>query len=370
MDGGRDSRKTCAGVALAGSGAVSGPFSTTLRTMRHRTLGRTDLSLPVITFGAWALGGGYWGEQDDEASIAAIRAALDAGMDAIDTAPIYGLGRSETIVGQAIADRRREVKVLTKIGLRWDCSDGERFITGKLPDGKPLHVHRNSRPDSVRIEVERSLQRLGVERLDLVQVHWPDPTTPVAETMGALAELRDEGKLAAIGVSNYDVDQLTQAQEALGDVPLASDQPIYSLVQRGIEDDVLPWARTNDVGLIVYSPLEQGLLTGKVRADRTFSDDEGRSRRASFSGENRARVNAILDEVVATVAAAHDATLAQTVLAWTVKQPGITVALAGARRPEQAQENAAAGELELAADEWSAIDQAFAALTLEPLPAD
>ena len=208
--------------------------------MRHRTLGRTDLSLPVITFGAWALGGGYWGDQDDAASIAAIRAALDGGIDAIDTAPIYGLGRSETIVGQAIADRRDEVTVLTKVGLRWDCSDGERFVTGKLPDGKPLYVHRNSRPDSVRLEVERSLKRLDVERLDLVQVHWPDPTTPIAETMGALAELRSEGKLANIGVSNYDVDQLTRAQAALGDVPLASDQPIYSLVQRGIEDECCP----------------------------------------------------------------------------------------------------------------------------------
>ena len=128
---------------------------------------------------------------------------------------------------------------------------------------------------------------------------------------------------------------------------------------------MLPWARQHDVGLIVYSPLEQGLLTGKVRAKRTFGDDEGRSRRPSFSSENRTRVNALLDEVVATVANAHDATLAQTVLAWTVQQPGVTVALAGARRPEQAQENAAAGELQLADDEWSAIDEAFAALTLE-----
>ncbi|MFT7462134.1 MAG: aryl-alcohol dehydrogenase-like predicted oxidoreductase [Pseudohongiellaceae bacterium] len=338
--------------------------------MRHRTLGKTDLSLPVITFGAWALGGGYWGEQDDDASIAAIRAALDAGIDAIDTAPVYGLGRSETIVGQAIAERRDEVTLLTKVGLRWDCSDGELFVTGKLPNGKPLHIHRNSRPDSVRHEVERSLQRLGVERLDLVQVHWPDPTTPISETMGALAELRSEGKLRAIGVSNYDVDQLTQAQAALGDVPLASNQPLYSLVKRGLEDEVLPWTRAHNVGLIVYSPLEQGLLTGKVRAERTFGDDEGRSRRDSFSAENRKRVNALLDDIVAPVAAAHHATLAQTVLAWTVQQPGITVALAGSRDPLQARENAGAGDIVLADDEWSAIDTAFAELTLQDAPAN
>lgn len=333
--------------------------------MRHRTLGRTDLQLPVITFGAWALGGGYWGEQDDEASVAAIRAALDAGIDAIDTAPVYGLGRSEEVVGRAIAGRRDEVRLLTKIGLRWDCTDGERFVTGKLPDGRPLYIHKNSRPESVRLEVERSLKRLGVDHLDLVQVHWHDVSTPVADTMGALAELRSEGKLGAIGVSNYDVDQLATAQQALGDVPLASDQPIYSLVQRGIEADVLPWARENDVGIVVYSPLEQGLLTGKVRADRSFGDDEGRSRRNSFSPENRARVNAFVDQFVAPVAAAHSATLAQTVLAWTVQQPGITVALVGARSPAQAQENAAAGDLILSADEWSSIDQAFATLQLE-----
>jgi aryl-alcohol dehydrogenase-like predicted oxidoreductase len=333
--------------------------------MRHRKLGKTDLQLPVIAFGAWALGGGYWGEQDDEASAAAIGAALDAGIDAIDTAPIYGLGRSEEVVGRAIAGRRDEVRLLTKIGLRWDCTDGEHFIKGKLPDGRPLDIYKNSRPESVRLEVERSLQRLGVEQLDLVQVHWPDITTPIADTMGALAELRAEGKLAAIGVSNYDVDQLTQAQRALGDVPLASNQPIYSLVQRGIEADVLPWARENDVGIVVYSPLEQGLLTGKVRADRSFGDDEGRSKRTSFSAENRARVNALVDEFVAPVAAAHSATLAQTVLAWTVQQPGISVALVGARNAEQARENAAAGDLTLSADEHASIDQAFATLRLE-----
>lgn len=336
--------------------------------MRHRTLGRTDLSVPVITFGAWALGAGYWGPQDDERSVEAIQAALDEGIDAIDTAPIYGLGRSELVVGRAIAGRRDEVRVLTKVGLRWDCEDGDLFFSSKREDGSPLAVYRNSRPESVKLEVERSLLRLGVEHIDLVQVHWPDPTTPVADTMGALAELRAAGKIGAIGVSNYDVDLLEQAVAALGDVPLASVQPKYSLLAREIEADVLPWVRAHQVGLLAYSPLEQGLLSGKVRADRSFGEDEGRSRRATFLPANRARVNRLLDELVGPIAAAHGATMAQVVLAWTVQQPGVTVALAGARTASQARENAAAGDIELAREEWAAIDRAFAGLQLEAPP--
>lgn len=333
--------------------------------MQRRRLGRSELEVPVVVFGAWALGGGYWGDVDDAAAVEAIRAGLDAGIDAIDTAPIYGLGHSERVVGQAIAGRRDEVTVCTKIGLRWDCTDGDHFFSGKHADGSPLEVYRNSRPESVRLEVERSLERLGVERLDLVQVHWPDPTTPVAETMGALAELRAEGKLREIGVSNYDPGLLSEAQAALGDVPLASNQPKYSLVARDIEQDVLPWCREHDVGLLVYSPIEQGLLTGKVRDDRQFAEGEGRASRASFQPVNRRKVNAVLDEVVAPIAADLDATLAQVVIAWTVAQPGVTTALVGARRPEQARENAAAGALSLSADAWAAIDRAFADLQLE-----
>lgn len=318
----------------------------------------------MVIFGAWALGGGYWGQADDEASVAAIRAGLDAGLDALDTAPIYGLGRSEEVVGRAIAGRRDEIKLLTKIGLRWDCPDGQFFLEGQGADGKPFKVFRNSRPESVKLEVERSLTRLGVERLDLVQVHWHDDTTPVAETMGALSELIDAGKIAAAGVSNYDVAQMGLARAGLGDHPLASNQVKYSLLAREIEADVLPAARARNVAVLAYSPLEQGLLTGKVGPDRSFGDDEGRSRRPTFLPDNRARVNDVLRRVVAPVAAAHDATLAQTVIAWTVAQPGLTAAIVGARTPDQARENAGAGDLLLDADELGAIDAAFAGLEL------
>lgn len=338
--------------------------------MLYRTLGRTNLTLPVVTFGAWALGGGpYWAGTDDELAIAAIQAAIDEGITAIDTAPIYGRGHSERVVGRALAGRRDEVVLLTKVGLRWDCEDGELMFDTKDDDGKPLRIYRNCRPESVKLEVERSLERLGTDHLDLVQVHWPDPTTPIADTMGALAELREQGKLRAIGVSNYDTDMLTQAQRALGEVPLASDQPKYNLLQREIEQDVLPWAREHEVGVVVYSPLEQGLLTGKVTADRKFDASEGRSRRATFKPANRDRVNGVLQSVVKPIAEAHHATIAQVAIAWTVSQPGITAALVGARTPEQARENAAAGDLRLTADEHAAIDQAFTGLELDLAPA-
>ncbi len=338
--------------------------------MQHRQLGRSDLSVPVVAFGAWAIGGGpYWGPGDDDAAVEAIRAALDAGIDAIDTAPIYGMGHSERLVGRAIDGRRDEVLLLTKVGLRWDSKDGELFFESTGDDGRPLEVYRNSRPDSVRREVERSLERLATDRLDLVQVHWPDSTTPIAETMGALAGLVREGKIRAVGVSNYDTDMLDQAVAGLGDVPLASVQPKYNLLVRDIERDVLPWARAHDVGVLAYSPLEQGLLTGKVTSARDFGAT-GRGKRPTFQSVNRDRVNALLEQVVAPVARAHDATLAQVVIAWTVQQPGLTTALVGARRPDQARENAAAGQLVLTAGEWEQIDRAFTDLVLEPVPAD
>lgn len=333
--------------------------------MNTRKLGRSGLEVPVVCFGAYAIGGGYWGTTDDAQAENAIRAALDEGMFAFDTAPVYGFGHSERVLGRALAGRRGEAILMTKVGLRWDGLDGagEREMLG--PGGERRSVRRDSSPASVRLEVERSLERLRVECIDLVQVHAHDPATPVAETMGALAELRGEGKLRAIGVSNYRVEALEAARRALGDVPLASDQPGYSLLTRDIERDVVPWAREHEVGLLVYAPLEQGLLTGKVTPNRTFGTDEGRAQKALFRPENRRRVNAALDSAVAPVAHAHGATIAQVVLAWTLAQPGITAALVGARNAAQVAENARAGDLELVADERAEIEREFAALRLE-----
>lgn len=318
----------------------------------------------MVVFGAWAIGGGYWGSTRDEAAIEALRRGLDRGMSAIDTAPIYGLGHSERLVARAVEGRRDEVVLMTKVGLRWDSEEGELFFGGRDEDGSAFRVYRNSRPASIRLEVERSLERLATDRLDLVQIHWHDPTTPIADSMGALAELVGEGKVRAVGVSNYDATQMEEAQRALGEVPLASTQPKYNLVAREPERELLPWSLEHEVGVVCYSPIEQGLLTGKVGPERTFEEGEGRTQRTTFSQENRARVNEVLQRVVAPIAAAHESTLAQTVIAWTIARPGVTAAIVGARSPEQVEENAAAGDLVLEPQEWRAIDVAFAELEL------
>ena len=333
--------------------------------MQYRQLGSSDLKVPVVTFGAWAIGGWYWGGTDDDQAVRAIHAAIDHGMTAIDTAPVYGFGRSERVVGRAIRDRRDKVIVMTKIGLRWDDDRGEPFFDTVDQDGVKRAVHRNARPWSVKQEVEESLKRLGVETIDLIQVHWPDPQTPIESTMAALVELMRVGRVRAIGVSNYSVAQLKEARAALGDVPLASLQPKYSLVAREIEGELLPFCRAENVGVIVYSPLEQGLLTGTVSETRTFDTTDGRHKRPTFMPENRALVNATLRRVVQPIAGRHGATIGQTVIAWTVAQPGVTSAIVGARTPEQAIENAKAGDIVLTAGELAEIRTAFETLELD-----
>lgn len=338
-----------------------------LACVQHRKLGRTELEVPVVVFGAWAIGGWNWGGSDEALSVRAIQAGIDAGIDAIDTAPIYGCGRSEELVGRALQGRRERALILTKVGLRWDDPRGTKFFETVDQDGILRKVWRNSRPDSIVQEVERSLARLGCGHLDLVQIHWHDPGTPLADSLGALLELRRRGLVREIGVSNFDVELLEEAQRVLGDVPLASDQPKYSLVAREAEREVLPWCARHGVGTLVYSPLEQGLLTGKVDAARNFPKTDGRHKRGTFTPENRERVNALLQRVVRPIALEHDATLAQVVLAWTLAQPGVTSAIAGARGEGQARENAGAGELVLSVEELATIRRAFEDLKLAGL---
>lgn len=334
--------------------------------MEMRRLGRSGLAVSKVAFGAWAIGGWQWGGSEDDAAVDALRAGIEAGMTSIDTAPVYGFGRSERVVGRALLGLRERAQVLTKVGLVWEEERGEFFFEGPDQDGIVRRVYKNSRPDSIRREVEASLRRLGVERLDLVQIHWPDATTPLSESLGALVELRTQGKLCEIGVSNFTPGQLAQASAALGEVPLASTQERYSLVARGIEQGALPWAIAHGVGVLAYSPIEQGLLSGKVGPERVFPAGDNRANRGTFTPENRRRVNALLERVVRPPAERLGATWAQVVIAWTLARPGITCALVGARRPEQARENARAAELELTPAEWTAIDRGFAELELDP----
>jgi aryl-alcohol dehydrogenase-like predicted oxidoreductase len=327
--------------------------------MQTRRLGQSDLEVTRIIFGAWGIGGWMWGKQDRDDAIAAIRSAVEVGMTSIDTAAIYGFGRSEQLVAEALKDIPREkVQILTKYGLRWDSEEGEFFIESEDVDGTKHRIYRNARPESVIHECEQSLRRLKTDYIDLYQCHWRDHTTPVEDTMEAIRKLLEQGKIRAAGVSNFNTDELATAGEC---VPLASDQPPYNMVRRDIEDDVLPWCRRHNVGVIVYSPMQRGLLTGKFKPGHEFDPGDNRADNPLFQGEKLKRVNAFLDEI-RPIAEAHDATLAQLAVNWTLQADGVSGALVGARNPEQARENAKAGAFDITEDELATINAALARL--------
>ncbi len=237
--------------------------------MQLRQLGNSDLHITPIVFGAWAIGGWMWGGTDESDALAAIHASLDNGVNTIDTAAIYGMGASEELVGKAIKGKRDKVIIATKCGMRWDSEEGTDPWPQTDNSGRPVIIRKNSKPDSIVYECEQSLQRLGVDTIDLYQIHWPDTSTPVEDSMAAMLKLKEQGKIRAIGVSNYDKSWLAAAAKV---APIASNQPPYSLIQRKIETDLVPFARQNNIALIVYSPLERGLLAGAVPPDRQFSD--------------------------------------------------------------------------------------------------
>lgn len=295
---------------------------------------------------------------DDARAVRAIHAAFDAGVTSFDTAPLYGFGRSEQLLGGALADRRARVQILTKVGMRWDAAHGTVLLEGRDRDGSARVVRLDSRGDSIRQEVERSLRRLRVEVLDLVQIHRRDVETPVAESMGVLAELVAQGKIRAVGVSNFTVAECREASASLGALPLASAQQEYSLARRGIERDLLPWAVGAGVGVLAYSPLAQGVLAGR-QLRRAAPPADWRRGTDYFSREAVRAVNAALAATVLPLARARGVTAAEVCLAWLLAQPGVAGVIAGASSPEQARANAATTNLELDADELVRLDAAF-----------
>lgn len=319
--------------------------------MIHRTLGRSGIEVPAVAIGTWAIGGTWWGGTQADASIAAIRAALDAGIRFLDTAPVYGFGLSEEIVGRAIAGLdRASLVVATKCGLDWESGDGPFFFE---IDGR--RVHRNLRPARVRREVEDSLRRLGLDCIDLIQTHWQDPTTPIADTMGELVRLRDEGKVRAIGVSNATPDQMAE-YEAVG--PLASNQTKFSMLDRRILADELPYCAGHGIGVLAYSPLALGLLTGTVTPDRVFGPGDQRRTHPKFTPGNIARVNDLLARFE-PLRRSCGLTPTQLAIAWTISRPGVTTALVGVRTPDQAREMAGGGVV-LAPADLAAMDAMIA----------
>ncbi len=317
-----------------------------------REIGRSGVGASAVGLGTWAIGGWMWGGTDEAQSIAAIQASLDAGVTLIDTAPAYGLGRSEEIVGKAIAGRRDKAVIATKCGLVWHTQNGKHFFG---QDGKP--VYRYLGRDSIIHEVEQSLRRLGTDYIDLYITHWQDITTPIEETVRALEELKAAGKIRAIGASNVDRSEL---QQYIQTGSLDAIQERFSMIDREIEADLLPLTVQNGVSTLSYSSLALGLLSGTIGPDRIFTGDDQRKGNPRFSVANRQKAKDF-SEAIRPVAERHGASIAQVVIAWTLAQPGVTFALCGARTPTQALDNARAGTLRLSADDLKAIDAALAA---------
>jgi aryl-alcohol dehydrogenase-like predicted oxidoreductase len=311
-----------------------------------RKLGNSDLEITPLGVGAWAMGGGgwefAWGEQDDNDSIAAIRTALDAGINWIDTAAVYGLGHSEEIVARALQGLAKKPYIFTKCERRW---------------GADRKIFPSLKADSVRKECEDSLRRLKIDVIDLYQVHWPQPEEDIEEGWTEMAKLKEEDKVRWIGVSNFNVAQLKRATKI---APVTSLQPPYSLLVRDSEKELLPFARENNIGVIVYSPMRAGLLTGKMTRDRALNlpKDDWRSRNPDFQ-EPKLSQNLELVEVLRQIGARHGRTPGEVALAWTLHNPAVSAAIVGIRRADQVPGVTGALEFRLSDAEASEIESFF-----------
>jgi aryl-alcohol dehydrogenase-like predicted oxidoreductase len=324
--------------------------------MKSRKLGQSDLNITPIGIGAWAIGGGQWefawGAQDDNESIKAIRAGIDAGINWIDTAAVYGLGHSETVVGRTVAGLQRRPYIFTKCSLVWDDT---------------RQISHNLQAASIQRECEASLERLGIDAIDLYQIHWPawkdapEAASPgsIEEAVSALAKLKEQGKIRNIGVSNFNVQQMQRAQSV---APITSLQPPYSLVATEVEGEILPYALSQRIGVIVYSPMASGLLTGAMTRERiaAMPEDDWRKRDRNFQEPLLSR-NLRLVETLRAVGKDHKASPGEVAIAWTLKNPAVTGAIVGVRNAKQAKENVGAASLKLTSDEVAEIEDRLVA---------
>ena len=296
--------------------------TTTSAKFTTRALGNSELHLTPIGYGAWAIGGGNWefawGPQDDNESLRTIEHALDSGINWIDTAAVYGLGHSEEVVGKALRGRAHKPYVFTKCSMRW------------TPDRK---IYRSLKAGSLQEEVENSLRRLCLDTIDLYQIHWPMPEDEIEEAWETLARFQQEGKVRWIGVSNFTVQQMRRIQKI---APITSLQPPYSLLRRDIEAEILPFCREHNIGVINYSPMVSGLLTGKMTAERVrnMPDDDFRKRSPNFNEPKLSR-NLALADLLREIGKRHGVEPGVVAIAWTLRNPAITAAIVGARRPDQ-----------------------------------
>lgn len=320
--------------------------------MEQKYLGKSNIKVSPLAFGAWAVGGWMWGGAEESAAVRAIQAAYNLGMTTIDTAPVYGFGRSEELVGKAMAGiPRNNYQILTKYGLNWETEEGEFFFDTKDNAGNPLKIYKFSGRTKVIKELEASLRRLKTDYVDVLQIHWADATTPIHETMEAVATLIQQGKVRAAGVCNYNVDQV---DEALKTIQLVSNQVPYSMINRGIEKDVVPQALKKGMSILPYSPLQRGLLTGKIKRDHKFNEGDTREGNRFYTPENIDLANTLLQKIK-PIAEDHNATLSQLVLNWTTRQPAMDCVLAGARDEHQVKDNVKALDFVLSDEELKTI---------------
>jgi aryl-alcohol dehydrogenase-like predicted oxidoreductase len=311
--------------------------------MKTRQFGKTDMHITPIGFGSWAVGGGGykfgWGPQDDEQSISAIQHALDLGINWIDTAAVYGLGHAEEVVARALKDRPDRPYVFTKCGRVWN-DPGD--ISGRL------------KAQSIKRECENSLRRLQTDVIDLYQMHWPDPEQDIEEGWRAMTELKQEGKVRYIGVSNFNVNQMRRIMEI---APISSLQPPYSLIKPESQNEILPFCQQRNIGVIVYAPMASGLLTGSMNSERIerLPEDDWRKRDPQFN-EPRLSRNLKLVEVLNEIAFMHNVTPGVVAIAWTLQHPGVTAAIVGGRRQEQVDGTISAAEFQLTDTENAQIE--------------
>lgn len=311
--------------------------------MHKRRLGYTDLELTTVGLGTWAMGGPWlygWGPQDDDEAIGAILTALEKGINWIDTAPIYGLGHSEELVGKALKQTSQKPLIATKCGLLWSEQDQ------RIPCLKA---------ESIRQECHASLKKLGVDVVDLYQMHWPQPEEDIEEGWEEMAKLAEEGKVRYIGVSNYDVEQIKRVRKI---APVASLQPPYSMLHREVEEELLSYCAENNIGVVAYSPMQRGLLTGKFSQERlaALSLDDHRRKNPDFQEPQFTATLQLVDEL-RPIAERNGRTLAQLAVSWVLRRPEVTAAIVGARRPEQIEETYSASDWDLSREDIDEIEQ-------------
>jgi len=308
--------------------------------MKYKQLGNSDLKVSVVGLGTWAIGGDFFGETDDEKSVKAIQAAIDNGINLIDTAPAYGDGHSEKVVGKAIKGRRDDVVIATKVGI---LRDEGKFIN-------------NLKPESVQQEIDDSLRRLGVDVIDLYQIHWPDPNTPLEDTLDTLSKIQDSGKFKYLGVSNFKPNLMDQVRER---IDLVSLQPHYSLLRRNIEGNVLPYCRENNIGVLSYGTLAGGILTGKFKEIPDLAEGDYRDTFYDYFKEPTwGKIQKLLD-VLRDIAEKRSVPVPQVAINWARQQKGITTALVGAKTADQARSNAGAGDWDLSDEELKRIKDGY-----------